>query len=138
MRRRGRVMAPERPTLVYDGACGLCTDAVTLVRRWDPRGRLDVVPFQDEARLATFGVAIPAYAAAMHLLLPDGRVFVGADAVPPLVRLLPGKRWLGWPWRVPGVPRLARRLYAMIAARRRCTVGGSVDAAAAGSVGSAR
>ena len=123
---------------MYDGTCGLCTDAVALVRRWDFGGRLDLVPFQDAARLATFGVAIPAYAAAMHLLLPDGRVFVGADAVPPLVRLLPGKRWLGWAWRVPGVPHLARRLYATIAARRRCTVGASVDAAAARSVGSPR
>jgi predicted DCC family thiol-disulfide oxidoreductase YuxK len=131
-------MAPERPTLVYDGSCGLCTDAARLVRRWDRGGRLDVAPFQDAALLARFGIAVPAYAAAIHLLLPDGRVFVGADAVPPLVRMLPGRRWLGWPWAVPGVPRLARRLYAAIAARRRCSGRASVDDVAAGSVGSPR
>ena len=129
-------MAPERPTLVYDGSCGLCTDAAALVRRWDRDRRIDVVPFQDEALVARFGIALPAYAAAMHLVLPDGRVYVGADAAPPLVRMLPGRRWLAWPWVVPGVPRLARRVYAAIAARRRCTTGASVDATAAGSVGS--
>lgn len=129
-------MVPERPTLVYDGSCGLCSDAALLVRRWDARQRIDVVPFQDEARLARFGTPIPAYAAAMHLLLPDGRVYVGADAVPPLLRLLPGRRWLGWPWVVPGVPRLARRVYALIAARRRCTARASVDATVVKSVGS--
>ena len=137
-RPRGRVMAPERPILVYDGSCGLCTDAARLVRGWDRAGRLDVVPFQDEARVAGFGITVPAYAAAMHLLMPDGRVYAGADAVPPLVRMLPGKRWLGWPWAVPGIPRLARRLYAAIAARRRCTGWAAVDSAAAGSVGSPR
>ena len=131
-------MAPERPTLVYDGSCGLCTDAAGLVRRWDRGRRLDVVPFQDDARVARFGIPVPAVAAALHLLLPDGRVYAGADAVPPLVRLLPGKRWLGWPWAVPGVARLARRVYAVIAARRRCAAGASVDAATAGSVGSPR
>lgn len=131
-------MAPERPTLVYDGSCGFCTDAADLVRRWDRAGLLDVVPFQDEARLAPFGVALPAYAAAMHLFLPDGRVLVGADAVPAIARLLPGKRWLGWPWSIPGAPRLARRIYAEVAARRRCTVAPSVDAPTAKSVGSRR
>lgn len=138
MPRPGRAMAPERPTLVYDGSCGLCTDAAGLVRRWDRARRIDVVPFQDEARVARFGIAVSGYAAALHLLLPDGRVYAGADAVPPLVRLLPGKRWLGWPWAVPGVAGLARRGYAMIAARRHCIPGASVDGAATGSVGSPR
>ena len=130
-------MAPERPTLVYDGDCGMCTSAAARVRRWDRAHRIDVIPFQDQARLARFGVATPAYAASMHLLLPDGRVFAGADAVPPLVRLLPGKRWLGWPWLVPGVPYLARRAYARIAARRRCPVP-AVDGARGASVVSPR
>jgi len=123
---------------VYDGSCGLCTDAAGLVRRWDRGRRLDVVPFQADARLARFDIPVPAYAAAMHLLLPDGRVYTGADAVPPLVRLLPGRRWLGWAWAVPGVARLARRVYAAIAARRLCAARASVDAASAGSVGSLR
>jgi len=51
-------------------------------------------------------------------------VFAGADAAPELLRLLPGKRWLAVWFRIPGVLPLARRLYAWIAARRRCLVRG--------------
>ena len=112
------------PTLIYDGECGLCSEAVALLQRWDREHVLRFVPFQDGAAVARFGIALPALAAAMHLVLPDGRVFAGADAAPELLRLLPGKRWLAPLFRVPGVLPLARRVYAWIAARRRCLVRG--------------
>ena len=117
--------ADERsPTVIYDGECGLCSDAVALLRRWDREHVLQFIPFQDGAAVARFGIALPALAAAMHLVLADGRIFAGADAAPELLRLLPGKRWLA-PWfRVPGVLPVARRVYAWIAARRRCLVRG--------------
>ena len=117
--------ADERsPTVIYDGECGLCSDAVALLRRWDREHVLQFIPFQDGAAVARFGIALPALAAAMHLVLADGRIFAGADAAPELLRLLPGKRWLA-PWfRVPGVLPVARRVYAWIAARQRCLVRG--------------
>lgn len=71
-----------------------------------------------------FGVPLPALAAAMHLVLPDGRVFAGADAAPEILKLLPGKHWLGWAFRLPGVLPLARWVYARIAERRHCLVRG--------------
>jgi len=114
----------DRPTLFYDGECGFCRDAVAVLSRWDREGRIELIPFQDAARVAKFGLALPALAAAMHLVLPDGRVVAGADAVPELGRLLPGKRWLTWLFAVPGVRPIARRAYAWIAARRRCLVPG--------------
>lgn len=114
--------ATERATLIYDGSCGLCRDAVALVRHWDRDGALDTVPFQDDARIAPLGVPLPALAAAMHLVLPDGRVFAGADAAPEILRRLPGKRWLAIPFRLAAVRWCARRVYAWIATRRRCAV----------------
>lgn len=115
-----------RPTLVYDGDCSFCRRSVELLRRWDREHRIALVPFQDQASVAAFRIPLPALAAAMHLVLPppDGRVLAGADAVPELLRLLPGKRWLAWGFRIPGVMPLARRLYAWIARRRRCLVRG--------------
>lgn len=113
-----------RPTLIYDGECGMCRSAVALLRRWDREHVLRFVPFQDEVAVARFGLALPALAAAMHLIVPGGRVYAGADAVPPLLRLFPGKRWLAPLFRVPGALPLARRLYARIAARRHCLVRG--------------
>ncbi len=118
------VAEPKRPTLIYDGECGMCRQAVELLRRWDREHVLHFVPFQDEAAVARFRIALPALAAAMHLILPDGRVYPGADAVPELLRLLPGKRWLAPLFRIPGVPPIARRVYAWIAVRRRCLVRG--------------
>jgi predicted DCC family thiol-disulfide oxidoreductase YuxK len=112
------------PTLIYDGECGLCRQAVALLRRWDREQALRFVPFQDGPAVARFGIALPALAAAMHLVLPDGRVYAGADAAPELLRLFPGKRWLARLFRVPGVLPLARRGYAWIAARRHCLVRG--------------
>jgi len=117
-------MRPDRPTLVYDGECGLCRQCVDLVRRWDREHRLATVPFQDQARVAGFEIPLPALAAAMHLVLPDGAVFAGADAAPQILRLLPGKRWLAPVFRIPGALPVARWLYARIAARRRCLVRG--------------
>jgi predicted DCC family thiol-disulfide oxidoreductase YuxK len=119
-----RPMGTDRATLIYDGACGFCRDAVGLVGRWDREHRVTLVPFQDEAKLAQFGLPLPALAAAMHLVLPDGRVFAGADAAAALLQLLPGKRWLARVFAVPGVLPVARRVYAWIARRRHCLVRG--------------
>ena len=104
----------------------MCRDAVRLLQRWDRAGRLEYVPFQDTAAVARFGIELPALAAAMHLILPDGRGFAGADAAPELARLLPGKAWLAPFYAVPGVRPVARKLYAWIAARRNCAVRSSV------------
>ena len=112
------------PTLVYDGECGICQSAVRLLKRWDREHALRYVPFQDTAAVARFGIALPELAAAMHLILPGARVYPGADAIPPLLELFPGKRWLAPLFRVPGVLPLARRIYAWIAIRRHCLVRG--------------
>ena len=115
---------PNSPTLIYDGECGICQQAVALLKRWDREHVLHFVPFQDEAAVARFGIALPALAAAMHLIVPAGRVYPGADAIPELLRLVPGKRWLSPLFRIPGVLPLARRIYAWIAMRRHCLVRG--------------
>jgi predicted DCC family thiol-disulfide oxidoreductase YuxK len=115
---------PTAPTLIYDGECGLCRQSVAILKRWDREHALRFVPFQDAAAVARFGIALPALAAAMHLILPDGRVYTGADAVPQLLRLFPGKRWLAPLFRIPGVLPLGRRIYAWVAMRRHCLVRG--------------
>jgi predicted DCC family thiol-disulfide oxidoreductase YuxK len=112
------------PTLIYDGECGICQDAVRLLKRWDREHVLRYVPFQDAAAVARFGIALPRLAAAMHLVFADGRVYPGADAIPRLLELFPGKRWLAPLFRIPGVLPLARRIYARIAIRRHCLVRG--------------
>ena len=118
-------MRAERPTLIYDGDCGFCRDAVALVARWDRDRRVTLIPFQDHARVAGFALPLPALAAAMHLVLPDGRVFAGADAAAELLRLFPGKRWVAEICTLPGVLPVLRRAYAWVARRRHCLVRGA-------------
>ena len=55
---------------------------------------------------------------AMQLVLPDGRVLSGADAVPELLRRIRGWGWLVGVFALPGVRPLARRLYAWVARNR--------------------
>jgi len=121
---RVRPMIVERATLIYDGECGFCRETVALISRWDRGGRVTMIPFQDQARVAAFRIPLPALAAAMHLVLPDGRVLAGADAAADLLRMLPGKRWLAHLFALPGVLPVARRVYAWIARQRRCLVRG--------------
>lgn len=125
MRLPAPLMSVERATLIFDGECGFCRQCVDRVTAWDRDRRLEYVPFQDQARVARFGITLPALAAAMHLVLPDGRVFAGADAAPQVLRLLPGKRWLAGLFALPGVLPMARRVYAWIAVRRKCAVRGA-------------
>jgi predicted DCC family thiol-disulfide oxidoreductase YuxK len=123
MRAADRI-AVRDPTLIYDGECGICQEAVAFLRRQDREHVLRFIPFQDGAAVAKFGIELPALAAAMHLILPDGTVYAGADAAPELLRLLPRWRWLAAFFYIPGILPLARRIYAWIAARRRCLVRG--------------
>jgi predicted DCC family thiol-disulfide oxidoreductase YuxK len=117
--------APERPTLIYDGECGLCRALTARLAAWDREHRIVLVPFQDQDAVGRFGIALPALAAAMHLGLPDGRVFAGADAVPEILRLVPApRRWLRVLFGVPGARPLARRVYRWVALRRHCLVRG--------------
>src|SRR5256885_10138644 len=78
------------PTLIYDGECGFCQRSVALLRRWDREHRITLVPFQDQAAVARFGIPLPALAAAMHLVLPDRRGFARAGAVAGVLPVLPG------------------------------------------------
>jgi len=112
------------PTLIYDGECGMCRQAVALLGRWDREHALRFVPFQDGPAIVRFGIALPALAAAMHLIRPNGAVYAGADAIPELLRLFPGKGWLAVLFYIPGALPVARRLYAWIAIRRHCLVRG--------------
>src|SRR5207247_592543 len=95
-----------------------CRRCVDLVLRSDRQHRLDVVPFQDQERVARFGIPLPALAAAMHLMLPppDGRVLAGAAAAPEILRLLPRWRWLAGGFRLPAGPMITNDAYKVIRA----------------------
>lgn len=122
--RFGGVAAPAagtgRPyTVVYDGACKVCTRLVALLRQWDRAGELELVPFQDTTVLDRFPWIPPeAYAEALQLVGPGGRTLQGAGAVEHLLRILPFGGALGWVFRVPGFGPLFSRFYRWFARNR--------------------
>ena len=115
--------------IIYDGACPLCRGSVAWIRARDRGGVFDFVPFQDPGFAERFPqVPLPACEQAVTLVLPDGSLRSGADALPEILRRLPRWRLLaplvGWR---PARP-LARRVYNHIAATRLRDTGNRPDA----------
>lgn len=108
-----------RPVLLYDGNCAFCRAWVERIRRWDRRNRIELRPASERSLLPDLpGLSDQAVDAAMHLVLPDGRVYRGGRAIPELLRRLPGGGIPSLLFRVPGVPWLAGLGYDWVARRR--------------------
>jgi predicted DCC family thiol-disulfide oxidoreductase YuxK len=107
-------------TLVYDADCAMCrASALWLLRRAMAAGQLEILPCRSGPRRARFPqITEERCMRAMQLVLPDGRILEGADAVPELLRRIPRWRWMASLFAVPGARPLARRAYAWIAANR--------------------
>jgi predicted DCC family thiol-disulfide oxidoreductase YuxK len=109
----------DGPLVLYDGRCGLCRGWSRRLARWDGRGRLRQVPYQERHTIP----GVPALSdadleQALHVVLPDGRVERGARGVIALLPWLRGGRVLGWLAKIPGVTALAEPGYRWIARRR--------------------
>jgi predicted DCC family thiol-disulfide oxidoreductase YuxK len=106
--------------VLYDGDCPLCTGAV---RRFGPllRARgFEPRPLQTPWVGEQLGLSPTQLLTEMRLLLPDGRLYGGADAFLQVAR----RYWWAWPLyllgHLPGVKPLLRVLYRRIARNRRC------------------
>lgn len=93
--------------------------ALWLMRRAMAGGELEILPCRSLPRRARFPqMSDEACMQAMQLVLPDGRVLAGADAVPELLRRIPRWRWVAAAFDVPGARPVARRLYGWLARNR--------------------
>jgi predicted DCC family thiol-disulfide oxidoreductase YuxK len=77
-----------RPTVLYDGTCGVCTRAVELAVEHLP-DRVDWQPFQT-ADLAAYGISEAEATASVHLVEPSGHITHGAAAAGRLLVLSGG------------------------------------------------
>jgi lipase maturation factor 1 len=108
---------PPRPLVVFDGDCGFCRYWLARWRRV-VGDRFDAEPYQTAA--ARFP-ALPRdrFRDAVQLVLPDGRVYQGAEAAYRLRALAPGRGgWLATYQRLPGFRPLADLGYRIIADHR--------------------
>ena len=109
---------PEKPVLIYDGACDLCKGWIA---RWKhiTGDRIEYEPYQ-EARLRFPEIPESAFAEAVHLIEPDGHISRGAEAVFRALATVPRRR--AWLWayrRVPGFAAVSEWGYRIVAGHRR-------------------
>jgi predicted DCC family thiol-disulfide oxidoreductase YuxK len=89
------------------------------MRRAMAAGELEILPCRSAPRRARFPqITDERCMRAMQLVLANGRVLEGADAVPELLRRIPRWRWTASVLALPGARGIARRAYAWIAANR--------------------
>lgn len=106
-------------TLVYDGNCRVCGRLVNLLRNWDSRNRIEIIPSQNTTVYARFPwIPAKAYTESVQLIGPGGRTWQGAAAIEQLLDILPRGRWIGWVFKLPFVGWLADKVYRWFARNR--------------------
>ena len=110
-------MTRTRPTMLYDGACGVCTRGVELALVHLP-DRVDWEPFQT-ADLAAYGVSEAEATSSVHLVEPSGRISHGAAAAGRLLVLSGGAyAVIGHVVLAPPVSWVAEAVYRLVTALR--------------------
>jgi predicted DCC family thiol-disulfide oxidoreductase YuxK len=119
-------------TLLYDGACRICTAQAHGLLRYDSDHRIALLALGSPAARALYPqITIEDAQRWMHIVAPDGRIWRGTDAVRLALLLLPLGRALGALLYLPGAMRLARPLYDWFA-RNRYRFGGYTAASCDG------
>jgi predicted DCC family thiol-disulfide oxidoreductase YuxK len=106
-------------TVVYDGNCKVCGRLVKLLRAWDRKQEIEVLPFQQPGVMARFPwIPARAYVEAVQLIGPGGRTWSGAAATEQLLNVLPKGRLISWVFKLPFMRRIADRFYRWFARNR--------------------
>lgn len=118
-----RARPTARGWVLYDETCEFCQRSVAYWRRVIERRGFAFAALQAPWVRERLQLSEAELLGEMRLMLRDGEVFGGADAILRLARAI----WWAWPlvalaW-VPGVKRLLRAGYRAVAARRSCTNG---------------
>ena len=106
-------------TVVFDGNCKVCNRLVKLLRKWDRREELEIVPSQAPGVMARFPwIPAHAYAEALQMIGPGGETWSGARAVEQILLVVPKGTLIAWLFKVPFVRVLADRFYRWFARNR--------------------
>ncbi|HOZ48389.1 MAG TPA: DUF393 domain-containing protein [Candidatus Hydrogenedentes bacterium] len=110
----------RRAVLIYDASCPLCTGAALWVAKRVCADALELLPCQSAGRTIRFAeIDKAACLDAMHLVLADGRIVTGHEALPHLFAMMRGWRWAARVFAWPGIRRVSPWLYRWVARHRR-------------------
>jgi len=94
----------DRPLIVFDGVCGLCSGFVRFVLRHDKRGQYRFLAAQTDLATALYRhYGLPTDHWETNLLIKDGRLFVRSEAA---IEIVAG--FSGW-WRALAIFRVLPR-----------------------------
>lgn len=107
-------------TVVYDGTCKVCGRLVRMLRKWDARGMLEIVPSQMPGLQARFPwIPARAYTESVQFISTrDGRTLQGAAAIEGIIDVMPKGGLLTWVFSIPFVRPLAEKFYRWFAKNR--------------------
>jgi predicted DCC family thiol-disulfide oxidoreductase YuxK len=111
--------------ILFDGQCALCRRSVESWRGVMERRGFEFAPLQAAWVRERLGPDEAELWSEMRVLLRDGQIFGGGDAIVELARRVWWARPLVWLAQMPGARRLLRRAYREVAARRLCESGAS-------------
>jgi predicted DCC family thiol-disulfide oxidoreductase YuxK len=106
----------QRPRLIYDGVCNLCTGAVRFLHALDRARLVDYVPYQnlDSGVRRAYGLNAELLQGRMHLIDRNGSLSGGPVAISEVCNLLTPFKFICDFFRTPQ----AQRLYDWVAGRR--------------------
>jgi predicted DCC family thiol-disulfide oxidoreductase YuxK len=106
-------------TVVYDGVCRMCSRFVRVLEKWDREKQFEAVPSQAPGVQARFPwIPANAYRESVQLVGPGGKTWQGAAAIERILDVLPRGGAISWVFSIPGVRRLAERVYRWVARNR--------------------
>jgi predicted DCC family thiol-disulfide oxidoreductase YuxK len=106
-------------TVVFDGQCKVCTRLAGVLRKWDAKNELEVIPFQNTSVLTRFPwIPSEAYGKALQLVGPGGKTWQGGHAIEQLLNILPLGGAIGWVFKIPYFGEGFERFYRWFAANR--------------------
>lgn len=109
-----------RGWIFYDARCALCAGFAARLRRGLDRRGFRLLPLQTPGTAERVGVSTAALLTRMHLLMPDGRRFAGADVFVEIARHVKWAKPFVAATRLPAVLPLLHHCYDWIAAHRYC------------------
>ncbi len=109
----------RRATLIYDGTCPICSGTVAWIKKNEREDAFEMVPCQSDSPGRRYpDIDFDECMRAMHLVLPDGRVLAGEQALPEIFTRLRRYRAVALAFKLPGAETLVRILYRWFALQR--------------------
>ncbi len=105
--------------LIYDDSCPICRVGVRKIGDLDRLGLVKMVPLSRAREISQSARLDPTrLKTEIHLVMPDGRVFRGAEALATVATLFPRSKLLGRLIMIPPIKQLGRIVYRIIARHR--------------------